>query len=141
MKNTVIATTLPCHTKAALGIFAFAIMAFAGIAFGSGTNTWNNAAAPGGNTPATAYDWSDPNNWTATSYAPTAFGDGADLGSAATAPRFIRLPALGTFGLTYAKWANNNHLLGDFVFTTILLAPAGRIKRSPPIRSFTATSI
>lgn len=116
MKNAITTTTLSDQAKVVFGIFAFAITALAETAFGSGTNTWNNAAAPGGNTPATAYDWSDPNNWNDKSYAPTAFGDGANLGSAATAPRFIRLPALGAFGLTLASWANNNHLLGDFVF-------------------------
>ena len=36
-------------------------MAVAGVAHAFTTNTWNNANT--GNTPATAYDWSDPDNW------------------------------------------------------------------------------
>ena len=38
-----------------------AAMGFAGAAQAFTTNTWTNANS--GNTPATAYDWSDPDNW------------------------------------------------------------------------------
>ena len=41
-----------------IGVLA---MAIAGVAHAFTTNTWTNAST--GNTPATAYDWSDPDNW------------------------------------------------------------------------------
>ena len=39
----------------------FLMAAGVGAAYAFTTNTWNNAST--GNTPATAYDWSDPDNW------------------------------------------------------------------------------
>lgn len=80
----------------------------------AGTNTWDNAKAPGGNTPITAYDWSDPENWKDASYVPGTWGDGAILGNASPAPRFFRLPEL--MRVTRIEYGPGNYLLGDFYF-------------------------
>lgn len=83
-----------------------------GIANAGVTNDWNQVAAPGGNTPDTAYAWSDAGNWEV-SAVPMARGDGARLGTSAK-PRFIRLP--GGLFLTHVDWGSGNFILGDVRF-------------------------
>ena len=75
------------------------------------TKTWDNMAAPGGNTPREAYDWTS--YWTGGGY-PSSFGEGADFGGNVSYPRFIRI-ADGV-ALSYLKWGDGNHFLGDLIF-------------------------
>ena len=98
---------MKAHTVALLGVLA------SGIAHaGNMTNTWNNLTA---NTPRTAHDWTEPDNWYNREIGiPNGVNAGVQFNVAHTDDVFIRLPNDLTLGY-YVVYAggNNLYLLGD----------------------------
>lgn len=101
-----------------MGSLGAAVTALSGFGDVLITNTWDTAKCPGGNTPITAYDWSDTGNWTTAAGVPNAYNATAVIGKPTTAPRFIdlgtgvKISYLNAKG-TSAQANGGNYYLGD----------------------------
>lgn len=81
------------------------------------TNTWNATAAPGGNSPITAYDWSSAGNWTDGSGAPNGVNANAKFNTAASSWRFIAQPSGLTLTMLSGSRNTKDVFLGDLRLT------------------------
>lgn len=99
-------------------LFLLTLLAFASPVWAE-EHTWDAAVAPGGNTPATAYNWFEKSNWTdKESEVPNVYGTTMVVGKANPAPRFFNLGEgvkssyFNAINST-AQANGGNHFLGD----------------------------